>query len=434
MISGMAIDDFDRWIKELNEYKFERALRKYQLDIIRPSNQNNYPRENQFRPTESIVFRNLDIAYRLCAKRSIWALASGLSRGYPIKEIYDVDSHSIIWSEDNRSQSVFARSMLLDFGGDIPASQKDEGTSIILGDPNFAHFHWNEAPALAHVIEHQLFDPVTTKIHCRVEPLLALGRLFPEVSETLSNDYAAFPFGASRKISVHLGSQFIHSKYSSLVRNAVESSSMSGRGQDILEKMESAKKIIWLAIRNDKRCAVNEVDLLRNLVSEFHSSYDQCLFVLDSFSIPTDFPAAGYQPFAGYLKSRLSAASAYSELIERIFTEASIISATGLRVSEAIRISMQADYFVSPAGSIQHKVGWFSGINGTIHSNTVSMSESALAWYGNQAEVSVTPNGLPSSFVEDESSGRAGRDSNYIIKNVQDAVSRIMVHFEDTAI
>jgi len=423
--------EIEDWVRSLNSYHFDRALRQYQLDIISYRDGNYGVGADVFKPCECIVFRNLDIAYRIYPNQSIWVLASGLSRGHPIKEVYNAETGSVLWSEDGKPQSRIAHYIALDFAGNLPELREDGSPSIILGDPNFAHFHWNEAPALDRVLQCRLINPDEIHIFARVEPLSPLREIFPELSTRFFSDFIRFPFGRSRRIFTHLGSQFIHKSYADRIAACIKAKQVTERCAKALRKTSDNCNIIWIACRNDKRAAINEVELIEEVIKQFKYNYENCIFLIDSFSLPDDFPSAGYKPFEAYFANRTQVALDYTKrIIRKIEDEASVIYMTGMRVSEAIRVALDADYYISPAGSIQHKVGWFTQANGTIHSNSASMSESALSWYANQAEIAQTPVGLGNEGIEDIEAPGSRRDLNYRIKDPKGAAQKILSDYD----
>lgn len=418
------------WVELLNAFVYHRCLRRYQADIIKSKEILASKVYEEFCPSECIIFKNADICYKVFADRQIWALASGLSKGYPIVEICDLETDLVLWPTARKGNlSRTSRLLAMNFSGNPLDNGEYGDPAVLLCDPNFAHAHWNELPGIDHALSDNLFSSNKLHIIAHAEPLQELEYIFSEYADRICVERRnlANLLGRSRRIFVHLGSHFIHKRYLDRILKSIMDTNASDSCINLLDLAKSKSHRIWLACRNDKRMAYNEKEFLTAVIREFSANFDDCIFILDGFSLPNDFYKISYGSVRNYMDSRNKEMNTYiSAIADLAKSNSSIMSASGLKVPEAIRVAGNIDYYVSPAGSIQHKVGWFHPANGTIHSNRISISNSALNWYGNQCESSRRPAGIDLDFIEDDHSSLVrGRNANYTIKKVKSVATMI---------
>jgi len=102
----------------------------------------------------------------------------------------------------------------------------------------------------------------------------------------------------------------------------------------------------------------------------------------------------------------------------------------GLSLADAVTTAQRADYYVSHAGTLQHKLGWMHNTPGFVHSCQGGISPGARKWYAAQLEGGVEPEVIESAFVEDLQADAGGsvaaRNLDYRITDIPGAVAQVL--------
>ena len=238
--------------------------------------------------------------------------------------------------------------------------QKTNGVAIVTGHSNFAHFLWNQLPALIKVNKGV---PVCQE----VETLIDVQKIgFKTIQKKNLNKYN----------SIYIGSQFIDRETIKLVKEMLIDNQLS-----IWHKNEG-KKIIYLGVRGDgKRALLQEAQFYESIIKNINLRFkDRVMFLLDGFSFQNNNLGSG---------KAQKRSEEVSKVIDKVIQECgcdNAFSINSLPLKEFIKIAECFDFYITHEGTMQHKIGWFHPdkigilLTGSSHPGTVAN------WHQNQVE------------------------------------------------
>jgi hypothetical protein len=98
--------------------------------------------------------------------------------------------------------------------------------------------------------------------------------------------------------------------------------------------------------------------------------YPQLGVVFDGFSIPADRSEASEKvEYASIIDEENAVVDAVRRKLRDRNIQIVIFNIIGRTIFDAIEWAHAIDVYISPFGTIQHKVGWFANKRGIIHSN-----------------------------------------------------------------
>jgi hypothetical protein len=176
--------------------------------------------------------------------------------------------------------------------------------------------------------------------------------------------------------AVRIGDNFIRSE----VAARVYRTALAHVSSAVLNRVKEAKRrhspLLWVGIRVGTRCWSDQINGLANLIASLHEEYPRLGVVIDGFSVPADRCSGSglaypdQQEYAAVIAAEKRVAEAVIQnLQKRSQNVQSIFNIIGSSIYEANVWAHAIDVYVSPFGSIQHKVGWFVSKPGVIHSN-----------------------------------------------------------------
>jgi len=212
------------------------------------------------------------------------------------------------------------------------------------------------------------------------------------------------------------------------------------RASVLLSGLQNGEPVFWLTVRpeGNLRCCVNELAFLAALSYSLMLAYPDCAILIDGFSFPTDYHcSARYDALRPAFQRRLeSCAAVVGELCRLIKVHADVASLNsvhdvcGFSMADAVTTARRADYYVSDAGTLQHKLGWLHNTPGFVHSCHGGISPAARKWYAAQVEGGIEPCVIASAWIEDLE-GQAeqavvARNIDYRITDIPGAVAQIL--------
>jgi hypothetical protein len=458
-------EDFTRAITRVNRFLSARALRRYQRDIALgggfalPSpfdGRAMVPVACHVANLGDAAHGNLGIAYRFDGGQPLWLLASGVSQGFPLAEVYLPAADQTIWSLDDKpvAQHLPWRAELRrlesdGFSGSFPVPVGEP--TVLVGHPNFAHHLWNELPALQACVDQAADDGLSMpRVEALYEPLVQLAGLAPAGLLPVER-VAAFPgvTGLRDSLVTRLGSTQVpaalRQRVVSLLAQAAEG---NGRVGADLETLADCSPVFWLSVRVDARTAANQAEFLLSLVPAIAEAYPDSGFVFDGFSYPADFdhgiyrlgvpePGSAADGGEGFLGGAMRArerevAGAIDELIANLGGRCArpLVSVSGRDLAAAITLAGRADYYVCHAGTLQHKVAWLHNIPGIVHGNRSCLWPRAASWLAGQLEGGRPPALVSRESVEDldsiRSPNRVERNRDYRFIDIPRTVGDIL--------
>ncbi len=440
---------FAECIEALNDFVFARCLRRYQSDILTTGELSIYSpfSGSPVSAIRSMLLPDGSVAYEFAAEENFWLLADNLAHGFPL---------SRIMLENDRTESTFPcasglghqamtpelAALLTEVRMFAPAEpEQAPAAGLVIGHPNFAHHLWNELGGLDAWLAGTgagCLSGVT--IFAQFEPLGAIEQIFGILADAdIRRGADTAEINRFPGLLTRIGSTIIPI---SLRRRTVAAlAAVSGeRAGALLSGLESAWPVFWLSIRpegNLRRC-VNELAFLDALSCSLMTAYPDCAILIDGFSLPADYHcSARYDALRPAFGRRLEFCTAVvgelCQMIEQHIGAAQldrIHDVCGFSLADAVTTARRADYYVSHAGTLQHKLGWIHNTPGFVHSCQGGISPAARRWYAAQVEGGIEPDVIASGCIEDleVDSGQAvvARNVDYLITDIPGAVTQVL--------
>lgn len=420
-------------IEALNAYVHDQTVRQFQHDIL-STGEFQLVSPWTGRALECVEARLIAYvndpyhfklplyAYRFQDRTDIWVMSFQIGLGFPLCALYIHGVYLAYTQARPPLPAAYAILKRLAPEFDAVAETTLEETVLaeplaILGHPNFAHHMWNELPALNRLRSNTPFSIQT--LFAPLGPLTGLPEPGPFRALRCTRKPYFSPIGGE-----HLDQQTAQGLTAHFPAPTKE-------------RPQGNARLIWIAHRDDGRSCENFLEMLK--------AFDQRVrrvctprYIFDSFSAPEDLQQAWYDPVRTAFETR----QAQSDVIFQAMTEAvggrEAVHATtsGLTLTQALALAQDADFYISPVGSIQHKVAWLQSIPGLVHGPHSSMNWHVANWHGQKSQIAVAPCVLPAELVQDTQASahhpNAARNMNYRITDPDRAARVAVDHLCDT--
>lgn len=233
---------------------------------------------------------------------------------------------------------------------------------------NFAHHHWNYLPA----VERQVLAGRAG----RISQVLSFGSeffgpftgLYPEfegrhVHQPRDGVVSPHPFSLTH-LMVAGGGYFIPASLRERLRSALRRLPPTRAALQPEALPADAGPVLWFGLRTASRVWEAQVEGLAELIRRIHAEFPQAVFLLDGFSYP-----AGQDFISERWDSARQALEVLAGQIRQHSGEAAprVFSLVGNSLRESVLLASRVDAYVSPLGTTQHKVGWFSPGGGVVY-------------------------------------------------------------------
>ncbi|MFD1740187.1 hypothetical protein [Cypionkella sinensis] len=411
-------------LRALNSYVQPRILRRYQRCIAtaQPFAVRSpwTGRMVQLSANRIITHHSISYLFDDCESPPFSVDAGALAAGFPLLQVRTgphcwliATGNPIVIESKLKAQPAVHR---------IDWSKRPQ---VLIGDRNFAHFIWNEYPAL-----HAVGRDLAADLLCLHDPLLLLhasARKRPDLVLTHVDDANTLR-GWSDRMTGFLGAQYLDAEAKAA---AVAHFRKLGQQDAII----GPHPRLYVSLRFAPRSSLGQQDMITAVIIAFLSQWRQGSVVIDGFSMPEDFERPVYDDKrAAFVereaRSRDAAAAVIADL--PMTMQGQIVDITGMRLTAAITTALSCDYYVCHSGTLQHKVGWFAEIPGFIHSNSTDIRFVARRWAGNQSHGSKIPAGPSPHLIRDVVGSWDGpiskrlRNSDYEITDLQALVSEMI--------
>jgi hypothetical protein len=423
MAEMLRKDEFINSVAHQNEFVFTRNILRYQYNIL---TNNSLSVVSPFtgkivHATRTYVYPDFKIAYQFDSTPPFWLLIDELRLGFPISEI----------SYDGRAFRIDSGSLIETGGGWVPAAEQ-RGSSyeipkpmLIIGERNFAHHLWNELGGFERLLD--IINPKSIDIVPTMQPFGKIENIF-NLDHDIVRDFEYIGGRHYTGLVTRIGSTFVSKSLREKVIKNCDSHFKTPTVSRILDLISGCFPVLWMTFRNEGRACENESEMLICLAKQFLKTYSNSAILLDGFSFPADIDGHHFD------KARLrfeSYATSFGHEIDKICKSVPrIISVNGLKIPESIILARKAHYYISSAGTIQHKIGWLHNKPGYIHTCSSGLTESSRRWWAAQIEDGRLPTIAPVELIEDTSPSstheRAARNMNYRITNIHEFVHNVM--------
>lgn len=396
-------------MQRLNAFTAKGVLRRYQLDVLLQG-AFDWPIDGcrcQY------VLPGAAIFYRFEGAEPTIVMAASLKDGFPI--LCAITQDHVVWvDKPERADLVpFARTLLREQQAERVNLQKKP--AVWIGDPNFAHFLWNEFPALCAVAHRTtafnirlFFDPMGIVPKFADEHQITVHQM---PSRSCGKGWTATP-------AVMLGSIYCDADVLQTVHRLMDLSERSQQGPRL-----------WLTLRDHGRTMENQLDFLSSLIATVHRQSPETIFFLDGFSTAMDLDAPIYDPLRASFADRIAGAKQLAGQLMAAHPRARIHDMTGAPLGRALRALSTCTFYVAHAGTMQHKAAWFYPLPGLQHGNHASLSPAALRWAAQMIETAQAPLGLPSTQITDGPVNARmrtnDRNRDYAVSDIPKTVSAV---------
>jgi hypothetical protein len=358
-----------------------RDSRAFQLAAVRDGLIYAFcPFSGQIVTSSDSFLANLNtIFYRFQSSQVFYVAIASIGSGFPKSALY-FPAHELIvtagdpWGLQQLDLVELKARMVSNFNLCLRYLSKPEDKrrqiAVCIGFYHFAHHLWNELSGLHRLLRYRLLKKVGAIIVMR-EPLGAIEQLFPEISATkikrgTSADELFTELLVNNYFAVRLGDSFVPRSLQARVYKAALDNCLT----ETLDKVGAARKthspLLWVGIRVDNRTWVDQAQGLARLLDSLHVDFPNLGVVFDGFSLPADrSDRREYEDIIGQENAVVDEVVANMRSLRRL----AIVNIIGSSIVDAIVWANAIDFYVTPFGSLQHKVGWLANKPGLIHTN-----------------------------------------------------------------
>jgi hypothetical protein len=394
----------------LNRYVNSQRLLQYQLnifetgrfDVLDITSDDIVSCSGTFQPE----FKRF--AYRFAGRSGVfWLIAAEISQAYEIDAVFLEQERTVYLrkSDDPSIEPIVAALVRYLDSNNVELPPTPASARLVVGHPNFAHFIWNEMPALLDLEERE--DGQVPHIAVTYEPILPFEKLIrwnsasirvkTQVSEVLRQ-----PAGYEPSVLFSLGSRLVTKK---VKQRIVEECTWYAHQSGVMPTTRD-RIVLWVSLRLLYRHPVNQLAAFIELFRQLSLLNQKFAIILDGYSLPHDLD------FLGRYNADLerSHSSELSKLVQDLKDEISnfgtdqvtVIDGTQADLPTSIFLASHADFYVCHHGTQQHKIGWIYRAPGVIHANRHILETRPTNWTRNQTEdpgaVYFTPDHLISEF------------------------------------
>jgi hypothetical protein len=232
---------------------------------------------------------------------------------------------------------------------------------------NFAHHVWNFYTGIERLVIAGLADRVAEVWFAGTEFFGPLEALYPELSnatffrERRSGIRDPHPFSATHLL-VPTGGYFMPRSLTDRIDRAMRRYPSSGAA----EPGGAVKRpVVWIGLRVGDKSWADQETAVPQLIDRLLQRYPKATVLLDGYSYPLaeDQISAKWQ----------SSIDALAVLAETIVSAAGrpdrVISLVGNTLRESVLWAREVDAYLTPVGTTQHKIGWFTEAPGLIYAS-----------------------------------------------------------------
>ena len=283
----------------------------------------------------------------------------------------------------------------------------DKKVAVCIGFFHFAHHLWNELPGIGRLVRTGTIDNVDKFLVLR-EPLGDILQIFPEIpTEKLEKENstdAIFDYILNNNYLVVRVGEYVTTR--DTITRVYEVAKANSRPETldlVRQTRQQHFPLLWIGIRVGSRTWVNQVTGLTRLIEALYAEFPRLGIVFDGFSLPAD-RSDQLSDKQEYDKFVLQENRVVNDIIETLSQNhrqtPGIFNIVGSSIYDANVWANAIDVYVSPYGSLQHKVGWFANKPGIIHANTTVLDHSTkYVWV--PVENAIRPRYVPPTAVAD---------------------------------
>lgn len=413
-----------RHLDQMNVFMNDGSLRRFQHDIMQTGGfEILSPHGSETLRAQAVyVMPNTGALYWFGDDAGICVLVGSLRLGYPILAILDASEiHWVVANAECAKLIEYGHSFLASAQPPEKLVDEERPVDVLIGHQNFAHFVWNEFPALFHAVEH----PVNIRLRIKFDTLHILERLAQDRQIATCHETNLTPLWQSQ-MTTFAGAIRCDAKAKAYIVNVLNERPPA---------LQIPGQIVYITLRNKGRTLSDQPQFLTELIHSVLALSGTTHCVLDGFSVPDDFQRGIYRSMRQAFETRARDAQNITEIVrQNLNTEenARVHDITGMTLSDALSIIRHTSYYVSHAGTTQHKAGWLYPISGTLHGNHASITPGSLKWTTGMIAGAIPPLGLNPDNVTDldiqDLPNKNARNCDYAFVDMHEAVRDIISH------
>lgn len=229
---------------------------------------------------------------------------------------------------------------------------------------NFAHHVWNHHSGFERIVVAGAASNVVRVIRRSQEYFGPFEELFPEFKHVVDVPKTALidpcPFSVNELV-LQPGGYFISCNLLKRIRRVAATRANASE----IERLAQNRTVVWIGVRVGDKSWVSQIEGILFVMDRIRREFQDVLFVLDAFTLPVD---------AASIPSRWK--GAYDKLVEivdaitaRAPDPDAIVSLVGRSLAESTLWAQHVDAYLTPLGTTQHKVGWFTSAPGVIYTS-----------------------------------------------------------------
>jgi hypothetical protein len=352
------------------------------------------------------------IFYRFESEQVFYVATAGIGSGFRKSALYFPENDLVITAGDSwgfqqadllelKARMVCGAQACYDYLSD--PDQKSRKSAVCLGFYHFAHHLWNELSGLHRLYRKHLLSSVDRFLVLR-EPLGPIEQIFPEIPADRierkdSTSDLFYEILTQGYFAVRVGDDYLARDLASRIAKISAANCSSGTLEKVKETSSKYRPLLWVGIRVGNRAWADQVHGLSNVIASLHEEFPALGVVFDGFSLPADRSAqlSDEQGYSTILAQENEIVSSIVGNLQRRQVQVGIFNIIGLSIFDANVWAHAIDVYVSPHGSLQHKVGWFTNKHGIVHTNQTLLQKPAkYIW-------EAVENGIPPRYIDSAS-------------------------------
>lgn len=234
---------------------------------------------------------------------------------------------------------------------------------------NPAHHAWNFFPGFERAAKLESLGNITEVVFGGTEFYGPLDVIFPEFSGLVSHGERSAiidpcPFSPQKTV-LTLGGYFITRGLKERLKASTRSCT---KGRFSIESVDAATRgsfpVLWFGLRMGDKSWVDQVSGFAKLANRILEQHPAAIFVLDGFLVPMGLDEVSGK--WGDVKNTLSDLA--EEIRRNVSAPDRVVNLVGASLGDGLLWAQKTDIYVSPVGSTQHRIGWFSDADGIVFS------------------------------------------------------------------
>lgn len=383
---------------------------KFQLDAVQNKSVRGFcPFGRGHVVSRQSLLANINVIfYRFETKEVFYVATAGIGSGFGKSAVY-FPKHELLvtagdpWGIQEGDLMELKARMVCDARACCEYLSDTEGKSrksaVCLGFYHFAHHLWNELSGLHRLHKKGLLRRVDRFLVLR-EPLGPIEQIFPEIPENRierkdNTSDLFYEILENGYFAIRVGDDYLASDLASRVAKVSSANCLPATLDAVREAKRRYHPLLWIGIRVGNRAWADQVDGLSDVIASLQKEYPTLGVVFDGFSLPADTPAESgeHRGYAGILAQENEIVDRIAANLQQRQVAIGVFNIIGLSIHDANVWAHAIDVYVSPYGSLQHKVGWLANKPGLVHTNeTLLQSPAKYVW-------AAVENGIPPRYV-----------------------------------